>query len=329
MATKSQTQTAIAAFALFCVSLLLTAYSIRNPETARIGSTLMGEITSPFSVSVKGISDWIYSFKKEYADLLVVREENVDLKSRVVGLEALNSQLMEERSENRRLRGLLAMKEQHALKGITARVIGVDASPWVQSVTIDRGSFEGLKPGMAVIEGHGIVGEIISVSSTSSKVLLMTDHASAIDVVVQSSRARGIIEGRGKQRATLRYILRESDVSVGDRVITSGMDGVFPKGLLIGKVSSVKKQSKGMFQVISVLPAVVFSRLEEVFVLTEKIDPDPKGLSELLAKPTPVATSTPTPIPTKTPLAKATTKPKSVEATPTVVNTPKPVEEMQ
>jgi len=318
LATRSQTKTAGSAFALFCLSLILTAYSVRNPQFARVGSSFMGEILYPFSITLTNFSDWITSFKKEYVDLVSARDQNNELKDRIHGLESLNSQLLEERSENVRLRKLLSMKENHEVRGFAARVIGVDSSPWVQTISVDRGANDGIKVGLAVVQGQGVVGEIISVSSSSSKILLITDHASAIDSVVQGSRARGVVEGRGEQRTNLKYVLKESDVSLGDRVVTSGMDGVFPRGFLIGKVSSVKKESKGMFQAIFVTPAVNFSKLEEVFILTDIPTPDPAGLAAMMATPTPVPTHTVTPIATSAPKTQATPKPKK---TPTPVPT--------
>jgi rod shape-determining protein MreC len=123
---------------------------------------------------------------------------------------------------------------------------------------------------MPVLSAEGVVGQLIKVADRSSRVLLVTDNASAVAAVVQRSRARGVVRGAGRGRLTLEFSIREDDIKVGDQVVTSGIGGTFPKGLPIGEVTMVKKGEYGIFQIVEIRPAVMISRLEEVLVLLNK-----------------------------------------------------------
>ena len=119
---------------------------------------------------------------------------------------------------------------------------------------------------MAVVVSEGVVGRVIEVSAHTAKVLLISDPNSAVDVIIQRSRAQGILEGRVEEFGILKYIQKSDDVQMGDKVITSGLGGIFPKGLIVGTVTKVERKRPGVFQYIEVTPSVDFSRLEEVLV---------------------------------------------------------------
>ena len=144
-----------------------------------------------------------------YLWLIKVEAERNELVERVKQLEAQNSRLMEYENENKRLRGLLFFSEETGHKGIVASVVGRDSSNWIKTITIDRGSDDGIRPGLAVVDGNAVVGQTTSVTEDSAKVLLLTDNASAIDAIVQSSRASGIAEG-GPEDGMLRLGIRRS-----------------------------------------------------------------------------------------------------------------------
>jgi rod shape-determining protein MreC len=152
---------------------------------------------------------------------------------------------------------------------VAASVIGEDNAPWFRTVVIDRGEVDGLKEGMPVVTASGVVGQLVKVSMSSSRVLLLTDHASAIAAMVQRSRARGVVKGKGGNLCSLEFAVRDEDVKVGDMVTTSGIGRTFPKGLPIGEITMVRKGEYGMFQIIEIRPAVNISRLEEVLVLQQ------------------------------------------------------------
>jgi rod shape-determining protein MreC len=267
-AVRNRGQIAVTSFVLFCLSLFLTAYTSKNPTVGEEGAILLAELASPLERVNASAAGIIGGWKQEYLDLVEAKRENGRLRQRLGKLELRNSELMEFQSENERLRNLLQVKETHLLEGVAARVIGFDPSNWVRGITLNKGTDHGVQVGMPVIEGRGIVGQVTAAGPKTSKVILMIDHSSSVDALVQSSRARGIVEGSGSQKAILRYVVREEKVEVGDRVITSGMDGVYPKGMLLGKVVAVRNQTKGMFQQVEILPGVDFQQLEDVFVVT-------------------------------------------------------------
>jgi rod shape-determining protein MreC len=153
---------------------------------------------------------------------------------------------------------------------MAASIIGEDGSPWFKTLVVDRGAADGFSDGMPVLAAEGVVGQVIKVSANSSRVLLVTDHASAIAAVVQRSRARGVVRGAGSGRLSLEFSMKEDDVKVGDQILTSGIGGIFPKGVPIGEVTMVKKGEYGIFQIVEVRPSVMLSRLEEVLVLARK-----------------------------------------------------------
>ena len=158
---------------------------------------------------------------------------------------------------------------------VAAEVIGSDATGLARTLMISQGEDEGLKLGMAVLSNQGIVGKIIAVSPSSSKVLLIHDHNSALDAFDQRSRARGIISGVVDSGMVMKYVERGEDVKIGDTVISSGFDGIFPRGLLVGRVTAVER--KGLFLNVELATAVDFRRLEQVLVVTQ---PPPAQVAE-------------------------------------------------
>lgn len=261
-----------ASLALFCVSLFLTSYSSKNPQFAALGGAVVQQALHPFQALTHSIYTSVSGVWDSYLALVHVREDNVQLRSRLEALEVHNAQLQELAHENERLKSLLEVTAQVApRRSVVAGVIGYDASNWVKAVSIDRGTMDGVEVGMPVLGTAGVVGQVIASASGSARVLLLTDHASGVDAMIQGSRARGLVEGLGSATCRWRFVLAGEEVKVGDRVITSGADGIFPKGLLIGTVSAVEDAGKGLFQSIEVAPVENFLKLETVAVLTSKV----------------------------------------------------------
>jgi rod shape-determining protein MreC len=162
------------------------------------------------------------------------------------------------------------LQESFQPQTIAARVIGRERSSIFKTILLDKGSSNGLKVGLPVVAVGGVVGRIIDVSWNVSKVLLFIDYNSNIDALVQNARAQGILQGSGSKGCVLKYVQRLENVNVGDAVVSSGLAGVFPKGLLLGTVISVDKEETSLFQKISVAPSVDVSKLEEVLVIVKK-----------------------------------------------------------
>ena len=172
--------------------------------------------------------------------------------------------------ENRKLKRLLKIKRKVNYAQIGAEIIGYNPSKWGQSIIINRGKIDNIKVGDPVISHEGVVGQVINVSPNTSKVLILIDRTSAIDVFLQQSRARGVIIGGGNELCQLKYILKNNDTKIGDKVLTSGLDGIFPKGLLVGHVADLSPIPSGLFDTIKVMPIVDFTKLEFVTVLKLK-----------------------------------------------------------
>ena len=267
---NNQAKVATTSFLLFCLSLFITAYSDRHPEVSQIGFSVISEIQRPFQIAVDRASNSVSAVWEGYINLINVKAENTLMRSRLAVLESMNSQLLEYRSENERLKQMLDIIEEKKFKAIASSVIGYDSTSLAGSIVLDRGRNHGVKTEMPVLLADHVVGQIIAVSPNSSKALLITDTSSAVDAIVQDSRVRGVVRGlRRYNICDLQYVLPEDEVKVGDRIITSGMDGVFPKGLLIGIVREVNKNVASIFQKVTIRPSVDFSKLENVLILVE------------------------------------------------------------
>lgn len=260
-----------------CCQLMST--SIKNPSFPRLGGRFVLALLAPAQKFHHEALSSVNHAWDRYVALQNIEVERDELVERVKNLEAENSRLTEYRSENDRLRVLLDYRTSTNSTGLnatvvsaprqelSASVIGQEASNWARTVTLDRGSKDGLREGLPVVDGNAVVGQIIAVSASSSKVLLLIDNTSAIDAIVQTSRAQGTVEGMLEEKLRLLYVLREYEINVGDRVIASGLDGIFPKGTLIGVVTRVEKGKSGLFQDIELEPSADLRRLENVFVV--------------------------------------------------------------
>lgn len=201
-----------------------------------------------------------------YIGLRNLRGENDALKR---DLAAAQVAVQEQRALADRTRGLerlLGLREQLPLKTVAAEIIGAAATPDFRTLTIDRGTRDGVRSDMSVIAPAGIVGRLVVPSLRSAKVQLLIDRNAAAGAIVERTRAQGVVVGAGDDRLRMEYMSEVFDIVVGDVVVTSGIDGIYPKGFIIGKVESVER-SGGAYKRITIKPAVDFSALEEVLVV--------------------------------------------------------------
>ena len=230
--------------------------------------TVFLEVLQPLQgVTATGVGQ-LRSLWTSYVSLVGVVDENRELRGRLSTLEVERQRMTELELENARLERLLDFRSTMPSKALTARVVGKDASGWFETFTLDRGERDGVSPGMAVVCADGVVGRIASVSPHASRVLLISDHNSGVDALIQRTRARGILEGTLSGMASLKYVKPSEELEVGDLVVTSGLDGIFPKGLRLGRVVGVTRRESGLFQLAEVVPFVDFSKLEEALILT-------------------------------------------------------------
>jgi rod shape-determining protein MreC len=268
VAAEQRTKVTTSAVALFFVSLFLCAYSSRHPSLAKTGGAVSSEIARPLQFLVTGSTGFVSDLWNNYFALVSLRTDYEELVERTKALEHDKSRLLELEGENSRLRRLLGSVEQSQLEVTVTRVNGYDHSNWVQAISVDRGMRDGIKVGMPVITEEGVVGQVVSVGLSASRILLITDISSGIDAMIQGNRARGIVEGTGQRIMEWRFVLQEDEINVGDRLITSGMDGIYPPGIFIGLVSSVQAGDAGLFKSVEVMPAVNMAALEDLMIVT-------------------------------------------------------------
>lgn len=224
------------------------------------------DVISPLQAVVTKSVDGFSDFSRDYIDLWSVRAENKRLRLLV---DKYLNELGEYRESYRtylHLQTLLDFKEKQEFKLLSARVVGKDPAYWFQTILVDRGKADDVEEGMVVLTPQGVVGQVVHVSEHYAKVLLANAPSSAIDAMVQKSRARGILKGAGEKGFVLNYVLKKTDVSEGDHVVTAGIGGVFAPGVPLGTISAVREKERGMFLEIEVQPAVDFQKLEYVFI---------------------------------------------------------------
>lgn len=260
-------QVLLSAFLSVLFSLYIIAPAAKgHPRADPIGPLLIA-VMRPFQSGIQMTLSGIRQVFLNYAALRGLTAENVKLKGRIQELEAERNRHLEDEATNRRLRELMEFRSELPSGAVTASVISNSASTWFNSLILDKGKKDGVEKGMGVVSPLGVVGQVVSDTSRSAKVLLITDSHSGVDAVVQRSRARGIVTGSLESGPIMKYVKRSDDIKEGDRLVTSGLDGVFPKGLLIGAVSKVNKKSFGLFQYVEVTLAVDPARIEEVLVV--------------------------------------------------------------
>jgi rod shape-determining protein MreC len=253
----------------FCLLLsvyILTAAARGQLKNEPLGAVLMF-IMRPLQIAAQGTVNWITGLQDNYDTIAGFRSENERLRKRIQTLEIEQQRLLEAEATNNRLKQLLDFRGHVSDKAVVASIIANTASSWFHSCTLDKGSADGVRKGMAVVTPLGVVGQVVSVTPRTAKVLLLTDPNSGIDVLVQRTRARGIVSGSLESGTILKYVKRSEDIQEGDRLLTSGTDGVFPKGMLVGIVIKVVKQHIGLFQFVEVLPAVQSARVEDVLIV--------------------------------------------------------------
>jgi rod shape-determining protein MreC len=258
---------------LLLVALVLMSLRVKQQKGIAFVDALVMELCSPFQRASTFVIQTLQHTYQQYLFLVHLQRENEMLKHRIVDLQKENNVKEEALLANERFRKLLQFRETLSVPTVAAEVIGQDPSSWFKSLTINKGETEGVRKGMAVISPEGAVGQILKAASHYATVLLITDYNSAVDSIVQKTRARAIVEGKGENRCQLKYLLRTEEVSIGDVVLTSGLSGNFPKGLPIGEIRGVEKKGRGVFQYAELVPSVDLTRLEEVLVITDSVSP--------------------------------------------------------
>jgi rod shape-determining protein MreC len=259
----------VGAIILIVVNVIVLSVNSKHPAPSTGIGKFTISIVSPFQEIVSDSINFVKDIWKQYFTLVSVSKENAYLNRSLKQAEEKNNRLMEMELSHARLKKLFNFQETLNKRVVAAEVIGRDPSPWFKTIIINKGRREGVERGMPVVIPEGIAGLVTDVAKTYAKILLVIDQNSAVDALIQRTRARGIIKGEPSGRLQLQYVLRKHDIHEGDVVISSGLDGVFPKGIRIGYVNEVDKPDSGIFQQLAVTPYADFEKLEEVLVVLD------------------------------------------------------------
>lgn len=263
----------IVALLLVALFVLATTYSPeKEAEPGFMGRALMW-VTVPVQTAVVAVVRGVQSIWYGYFDLVDAREEAEALRDQIAFYQRELAERLVMEEENARLRRLLGFVEEHRLPAVAARIIATDILGQFRTVTIDRGSEDGIRAGSPVLDADGVVGTVLTVYANASRVLLMIDPNSAIDGRVRRTGAQGIVQGGNmadKMWCQFAFSLKSEDVEVGDVIVTSGLDQQFPPGLLLGTVAGLGREDVALFQNAVIKPAVDFTRLREILVLVAR-----------------------------------------------------------
>lgn len=253
--------------------LLLFAAGVLGLQRSRVQPAdhwvhgVLNEVLRPLEWGVVGVHDRIAAAWQWSVGLFTRNRENEELRGRVADLERALLAREEDRLENERLRRLLALPPVADVRALPAHVIGSDPTNWFRTIRIDRGLQDGVRLDAPVVADGGVVGHVIEVTPRRATVLLLLDSNSRVAAILEDSREQGLVEGRHAADLRMTYVDHRTTVRTGEAVITSGMGGLYPKGLLLGYVDGVKRVENEIFLIMSVRPSVDFARLEDVVVL--------------------------------------------------------------
>jgi rod shape-determining protein MreC len=256
----------LVALVLLLVFSILSLSLKRSPALKKVQGLVIS-LTAPGLEGLEYVGRSVHQVWRDYFDLVGVRRQNLELRRQLEEYKQREVRFHEAQQALTRLEALLDLKRQVALPVIGARIIAYDPSLWSRAALIDQGRAQGVKDGMPVLAPQGIVGRVVEVYAQYAKVMLIVDRKSGADAMIQRTRVRGILKGMGGNRCSLEFVPKNADVRVGDLVLASGLVGLYPKGLVFGKVTEANKNDPGVFQKIEVTPGADLSALEEVLVV--------------------------------------------------------------
>jgi len=263
---------------LFAGLLLVTAVFMvgdrralreRGADRSWVSAALL-ELAAPVQKAVRAPVELVGGTWERYVALVEVGRENQALRERLALLEEENLQFREALVASGHLQRIAQMRQGFEVPLMPSQVVGQDVSPWFHSVLLDRGRSHQVRSGMPVVTDHGVVGLVTATAPHAARTMMLIDRRSAVDVIVQRSRARGIVRGDGTDELEFTFMVRGDDVKPDDTLITSGVGGVYPKGLRVGTVAAVHAERHRLVHSADVRPAVDFGRLEQVFVMLRR-----------------------------------------------------------
>ena len=264
--------------AVLLVSFLLLTVQTRGGGTGRAGE-LVAIVLTPVQSLLVRVHRGALGFWANYLDWKSVRRENAAIRGENEQLRVQTLQAGETREENTRLRRLLVLRDRLPLATVTGEVIGREAGGWVRSLTVNRGRGDGIAQQTPVIMPEGLVGRVVQVHRGAAVIQLLNDPASTVGAVVQRTRTAGLVEGDAGGAVRFKFMARDgASVAPGDLVVTSGLGTLFPKGLPVGRVVKIEDKGSALFHFAVLAPAVDFSRVEEVLLVTGQTTQDVAAL---------------------------------------------------
>ena len=248
----------ITLFLFILIPVIAIDTSTRSPRDYRFYDRVIVGLTSPIQAGISYVLEQIASGYQNYVYLWQTHKDNLSLLEENRKLLNSIANLRETQQENIRLRKLLQFEEKFNIQSVVARVIAKDVSSEFRSIRINRGESSGIRKRMAVVTDEGIVGRVLRTTQKTSDIVTILDLLSAVDTIVERSRARGVVEGLTDDSCQLKYTLRTDDIQLGDILISSGLGGMFPKGVSVGTVSRVNRKAYGITQEVEVRPSVDF-----------------------------------------------------------------------
>jgi rod shape-determining protein MreC len=256
---------------LFAAIMLVHIILISAQVNSRRGVPILEELTFGAFAEVQRVSTDVVGGVREgwqnYFALQEIRRENRALKQRNAQLDVWLQQERARAEESHTLHQLLGLREQTMATLVAANVIGASADAYFRTISIDKGTSDGVRDDMAVIAPAGVVGRVILPTARAAKVQLLIDRNAAAAALIERSRAQGVVIGTGMTTLTMDYLPGSADVKAGDRVVTSGIDRIYPKGFVIGQIESLQRGA-GDYSGMVIKPSVDFTSLEAVFVVT-------------------------------------------------------------
>src|SRR6478672_5046345 len=263
----------IVVLSLLFILMSLSSRTRYIGETRTLFERTVMTIFSPVPKAVNWVGSTTSDMFHGYLDMRRAVNENLELHRKVASLTTENLKLRQSATEMRRLRGLLGYSEQFNLQTSMAQAIMLDTSGRFKSVIIDRGSSDGIEVNDAVVNANGLIGRVVLTTKDMAKIQLITDSNASVGALIERTRRQGVIRGDGAGAAELNDVPSLADVVAGDRVLTAGIDGIYPKGIPIGVVVKADK-GPNLFKDITVRPSVDALSIEEVIIIHTRKIPD-------------------------------------------------------
>lgn len=250
---------------------LLAMYGISqknlNLEEPTLFNQLVTELISPIQSSLANSKKNLSSFWENYLSIVNTSKQNSVLKKQISRLESDIFNMEEVRKENLRLKRLLNYSEEMSPQKVLAQVIGWDSANEFKVIRINKGTKDGIRVMSPVITDYGLVGYVYRATPNYADILTILDQNNRVDIIVERTRTHGIVEGVFNFKCALKYVIKNEPIEVGDKLLTAGVGGIYPKGLKVGMITDISKENFGMTLSIEVTPSVDFDKLEEVLVL--------------------------------------------------------------